>query len=189
MIRITGGELRGRILKTPKGAGTRPTQSRLRQALFNSLQTVIADARVLDLFAGSGALGFESLSRGAAEVVFVEDARPAIQLIEENARELGVREHVEILAAPVARARAELVRRGPFDVVLADPPYAGGWELKLLETLPWDSILAPGGHFCLEWGIQKSKLGALPERAGQLVKVREKNYGDSVLTTFERGGD
>jgi 16S rRNA (guanine966-N2)-methyltransferase len=184
LIRITGGEFRGRILKTPKGERTRPTQARLRQALFNSLQNYISEARVLDLFAGSGALGLESLSRGASSVVMVEDSRQAIKLIESNARDLGVSKQITLLGETVEHARKELVRLGPFDIVLADPPYAGGWEMKLLNDLPWEELLAPGGHFSLEWGTQKSQVEALPDEVFQLVKVREKNYGDSVLTTY-----
>jgi 16S rRNA (guanine966-N2)-methyltransferase len=163
----------------------------LRQALFNSLQIHIAEARVLDLFAGSGALGLESLSRGASNVVMVEDSRAATKLIEVNARDLGVHSQITLLADSVERAHQELVRLAPFDIILADPPYAGGWEMKLLNDLPWASLLADGGHFCLEWGTQKSKVETLPDEVFhgevfQLVKVREKNYGDSVLTTYQK---
>src|SRR5262245_32005744 len=99
MIRITGGELRGRSLRTPKHSErspdrTRPTQAKLRQALFNSLQMHIPEARVLDLFAGSGTLGFEALSRGAESVVFVESSREVCRLIQQNAQELGVEDRV-----------------------------------------------------------------------------------------------
>lgn len=190
MLRLTGGEFRGRFIQTPPerpGKNTvRPTQARLRQALFNSLQTVIPDAKVLDLFAGSGALGFEALSRGAASVVFVEEARSVLKLLERNISELGVEERTEIIGDSVARAGKRLSSFEPFDLILADPPYAAGWELKLLDDLPWNELLVPGGCFCLEWGTQKSQVDQLPERTAYLVKVREKNYGDSVLTTYQR---
>jgi 16S rRNA G966 N2-methylase RsmD len=71
--------------------------------------------------------------------------------------------------------------------VLADPPYEAGWELKLLTDWDWAKTLKPGGHFVLEWGIKKSQVPELPDAAGGLTKVREKNYGDSVLTTYRRG--
>lgn len=190
MLRLTGGEFRGRFIQTPAdrpGKNTvRPTQARLRQALFNSLQTVIPDAKVLDFFAGSGALGFEALSRGAASVVFVEEARSVLKLLERNSAELGVQDRVEIIGDSVARADKRLKSHAPFDLILADPPYDAGWELKLLEDLRWDELLVPGGYFCLEWGTQKSQVDTLPERTPFLVKVREKNYGDSVLTTYQR---
>jgi 16S rRNA (guanine966-N2)-methyltransferase len=189
MLRITSGEFRGRLLKSPQGLLTRPTQARLRQALFNSIQTTIPEAKVLDLFAGSGALGFESLSRGASFVTFVENSRAAIKTIEENARDLKVLDRIEIIADSVDKIGSQLIgKMAPFDVVLADPPYVDGWEMKMLESLkwPWDELLSEGGMFCLEWGNQKSQIDSLPDRSGFLVKVREKNYGDSVLTTYTR---
>lgn len=202
MLRITGGRWNGRILKAPhagKGEGTRPTQARLRQALFNSIQFRIDGARVLDLFAGSGALGFEALSRGAAHVTFVEGAQSAIKCIEAN--RAGLANELEPGAAhvapmslspplPSARGLAgqleRLAESGAFDLILIDPPYADGWELPLLEYAPWEKLLTPGGLICFEWGAKKSKARELPDKVGVLVKVREKIYGDSVLTTFER---
>jgi len=194
MLRLTGGEFRGRSIHTPaqksqRGGGedtVRPSQARLRQALFNSLQATIPDAKVLDLFAGSGALGFEALSRGAAHVVFVEEGRSVIKLLERNVAELKVEARTEIIGDSVARIGKRLERFAPFDLVIADPPYAAGWELKLLEEQRWDEMLAPGGFFVVEWGNQKSQVDELPDRVPFLVKVREKNYGDSVLTTYQR---
>jgi 16S rRNA (guanine966-N2)-methyltransferase len=191
MLRLTGGEFRGRFIQTPasKVRGqdlTRPSQARLRQALFNSIQAEIPDAKVLDLFAGTGALGFEALSRGAAHVVFVEEARSVLKLLDRNVAELGVENRTEIIGDSVARAPKRLAGFAPFDLILADPPYAADWEMKLLNEFKWDELLAPGGYFILEWGTQKSQVSELPERAPFLVKVREKNYGDSVLTTYQR---
>ncbi len=186
MIRITGGELRGRALHTPANERTRPTQAKLRQALFNSLQLHISGARVLDLFAGSGALGFEALSRGAAWVTFVESAKPVVKLLQRNASDLGLQDRTRIVGASVGECWSRVTPDGPFDLVLADPPYAAGWELRLLYEAPWEELLPPGGRLCLEWGLQKSEIKDLPERAGFLVKVREKTYGDSVLTTYQR---
>lgn len=186
MLRLTGGEFRGRMIKTPSGTNTRPTQARLRQALLNSLQASIPGSRVLDLFAGSGALGFEALSRGAEFVAFVETSKPALALLNQNAKELKVMERVKVLGDSVEKSARALETLGPFDVIFADPPYAEGWETKLLETFPWEKLLAPDGMFCLEWGMQKSQVKELPDNTPFLVKVREKNYGDSVLTTYQR---
>jgi 16S rRNA (guanine966-N2)-methyltransferase len=185
MLRITGGKFRGRVIHAPQSNKTRPSQSRLRQALFNSLQLYIPDARVLDLFAGSGALGFEALSRGATHVTFVESNRPAIKIIEKNIETLAVRDEVKILSESVDASFSHLKKFGPFDVVLADPPYEEGWELRLLNEVPWSEILVREGYFCLEWGVQKSEVAELPDEVQCLVKVREKNYGDSVLTTYQ----
>ena len=167
------------MLQIPTGS-TRPSHARLRQALFNSIQMKVSDSVVLDLFAGSGALGFEALSRGAKQVDFVEIAPSAAKVIEQNCIQLGVRDQCRII-----RGSADQIReKGPYDLVFADPPYAENWEIRLLETLPWSSLLAPGGLFVLEWGVQKSKIDSLPERQGPLLKIREKNYGDSALTTY-----
>ena len=188
MLRLTGGEFRGRLIETPRNLKTRPTQARLRQALFNSIQAEIPDSRVLELFAGSGALGFEALSRGAAEVVFVENDRTALKLLEKNAATLRVESRVRIVSESVDRCLPRIQKNAPFDLVLADPPYAEGWEKKLLEAFPWKELLKPGGTFLLEWGLLKSsdyREGELPEETPFLVKIREKLYSESVLTTYQ----
>jgi 16S rRNA (guanine966-N2)-methyltransferase len=193
MLRLTGGEFRGRSIETPPEksgkAIVRPTQAKLRQALFNSIQMAIPDAKVLDLFAGSGALGFEALSRGAAHVTFIEDARLVIPFLSKNAATLKVEERVEIIQDSVANCQKRVKDRQPFDVVLADPPYEKGWEPRLLAELDWSTLLVPEGIFCLEWGALKSQVSELPESTPFLVKIREKNYGDSILTTYRRKGD
>lgn len=184
MIRITGGEFRGRLLTTPANLQTRPTQARLRQALFNSLQAHLTEARCLDLFAGSGALGFEALSWGAQSVVFVENHRAAVQALQKNIHTLKVEDRTRVLEESVQGIDRKLGNSKPFELIFADPPYSHGWELKLLEGLPWTELLVPGGHFCLEWGLLKSRLESLPEQVTSLVKIREKTYGESVLTTY-----
>lgn len=201
MLRITAGEFRGREIETPpppkpsrKNAGqgtTRPTQAKLRQALFNSLQFDLPGAHILELFAGSGALGFEGLSRGAASVIFCENAKLAQKMILKNAASLGVRDRIRVLDSAVGEKsliqEVDLIvtkAGAPFDLIVADPPYSKEWETKILNEIPWNRWLKPGGKFCLEWGREQMKDFTLPEREGQLVKVREKLYGDSVLTTY-----
>jgi len=201
MLRLTGGEFRGRFIQTPHHQYTRPTQAKLRQALFNSLQMKVPKARVLDLFAGSGALGFEALSRGASQVVFIEQSKSTAKIIQKNAEALGVAECIQVrvesslppcekenLAAQSHGGTHRLAFCFPFDLVLADPPYEEGWEMKLLQEWPWEVGLTPGGLFCLEWGSSKSRVSQLPDRVPFLAKVREKIYGDSVLTTYQREG-
>ena len=121
-LTITGGTLRSRRVQTPPGRAVRPTPARVKEALFSILGSRVADARVLDLFAGTGALGFESLSRGAAHVTFVEKHRPTADALHTTARALGVAEQVDVIAAPAERAAHALT--GRYDVVFADPPYA-----------------------------------------------------------------
>jgi 16S rRNA (guanine966-N2)-methyltransferase len=185
MLRLTGGEFRGRLIESPGSERVRPTQARMRQALFNSLQSKIRDANVLDLFAGSGALGFEALSRGAEKVVFVEQDRSALKLIAKNAATLGVQDRIKIISESVDRAWSRVLLCAPFDIVLADPPYAAGWEERLLLEAPWSELLATGGCFCLEWGTRKSQVKKLSDRVHFLVKRRERIYGESVLTTYQ----
>jgi 16S rRNA (guanine966-N2)-methyltransferase len=132
-LTITGGTLRSRRVPTPPGRAVRPTPARVKEALFSILGSRIGDARVLDLFAGSGALGFESLSRGAAHVTFVEKHRPTADALRSVARDLGVAEHVEVIAAPAERAVRAV--GGRYDLVFADPPYADPYPGAALGTL------------------------------------------------------
>ena len=188
MLRLTGGEFRGRLIESPAHENTRPTQAKLRQALFNSIQAVIPDANVLDLFAGSGSLGFEALSRGAAQVVFVESERSVCKLIEKNSAILKVQSRIEIVCDSVEHAWKRLSRFAPFDLVLADPPYSKGWEKKTAGAFPWDQLLKPDGILSFEWAPPKKPKEGEPAELEFpfLVKIREKNYGDSVLSTFKR---
>ncbi len=186
MIRITAGEWKGRALTTPPQQSTRPTHARLRQALFNSIQFSIPGSKVLDLFAGSGGLAFEAISRGAASAVLVENHRSAHEAISENIRNLKAGPAVRLIKEDVIKAIPLVLRSSPFDFVFADPPYAEGWEMRLIEEFPWKDLLNPDGLFLLEWGKQKSKIDSVPEETEHLVKIREKVYGDSVLSTYQR---
>ncbi len=186
MIRITAGEWKGRSLATPPTQATRPSQARLRQALFNSIQFTIPEAKILDLFAGSGSFSFEALSRGAASAVLVENHRSALEAISKNIRDLKIGSNVRVIKEDVEKSIPLLLRTTPFNFIFADPPYAGGWEMRLLGDLPWPNLLADDGIFVLEWGVLKSKIEAVPEETEHLVKIREKVYGDSVLTSYQR---
>mgnify|MGYP001594463364 CR=1 FL=1 len=177
MLKITGGLFRGREIQSPGGA-TRPTHAKLRSAWFNSLQGEIEGARVLDLFSGSGILGFEALSRGAESVVFVEKDRGAIRVILGNADALGVRDTIILVHGSFGRAKLDQYL---FNLVFADPPYGEGLETQVLAAFADGRLILPGGKLCLETG---KRTGSLPERQGGLVKTRDKIYGDSMLTTY-----
>jgi 16S rRNA (guanine(966)-N(2))-methyltransferase RsmD len=145
-VRIIGGEWRSRLIEFPDEAGIRPTPDRVRETLFNWLGQDLTGKRCLDLFAGSGALGFEALSRGASEVVMVEHSRPVARALRENAARLGARgfrlvvsDALHFLADPAA---------GRFDVIFVDPPYASGLVAKVLPLL--QGVLAPGGVVYVE---------------------------------------
>lgn len=184
MTRIIGGSARGRRLRTPPGDATRPTSDRVREALFSALEAQLGSLhglRVLDLYAGSGAVGLEAASRGAGAVTAVESDRRTAGLIAANARELGL--EVEVLAHPVARALAG-TPGAAYDVAFLDPPYPMTSEevvaaLALLVTHDW---LVPGASVVLE----RSARSVEPAWPTGLGLVRQKKYGETVLWYLRR---
>ena len=145
-MRVIAGALKGRRLKAPTWNGLRPTSDKLRGTLFNVLAPLIEGARVLDAYAGTGALGIEALSRGAVEVIFVERDRRAQALIAENLAHCGAASGCAIIRASLAHAIEELRRRArSFDVVLLDPPYDVAPEAAIV---PASALLAPEGCWC-----------------------------------------
>ncbi|MDP2052341.1 MAG: 16S rRNA (guanine(966)-N(2))-methyltransferase RsmD [Acidobacteriota bacterium] len=122
-MRIIAGTNKGRGLKAPKWDGLRPTSDKLRETLFNIIAPHVVDARVLDVFAGTGAIALEALSRGAAAATCVEQDRRAVQLIEENRALCGEEKRCAIIRDSVARALARPLPGGPFDIIVLDPPY------------------------------------------------------------------
>jgi 16S rRNA (guanine966-N2)-methyltransferase len=144
-MRVVAGSARGRTLVTPPGARTRPTTDRVREAVFNALWSrgALDGARVVDLFAGSGALGVEALSRGAAHATFVDLDREAVRAIRRNVEACGVADRATVVAAPVERWLAgRPAGDSPFDLAFCDPPYAfDGWA-DLLEAVPAELVVA-----------------------------------------------
>jgi 16S rRNA (guanine966-N2)-methyltransferase len=183
MVRITGGEFRGRSLVTPKGMHTRPSHAQLRQAIFNSLQAEVPGAKCLDLFAGAGSLAFEALSRGAESVVVVENHRDALAAIRENAKTLDCASQLKLVDRNVTQAWTHLTKLGPFDLIFADPPFHQGWAKRVLELGLWDILLTAHGVLVMQW-FEKGE--TLPDEVAGLVKVREKTYGDNWLTHYRR---
>ena len=184
-MRVVGGRLGGRRLRAVPGRETRPTGDRVREALFAILGGRVEGARVLDLFAGTGALAIEALSRGASSAVLVEQAAPAVEVIRANLDALGLAERCR-----VRRTRAETYLRtqrdGPFDLVLLDPPYAApvGLVAGLLGRLA-RTALAPGAVVVVEAAARSE---APPWPPG-LVPERPRRYGDTSLhvATFGTG--
>lgn len=177
-MRIVGGSLGGRVLRAPHGAATRPTSEKVREAIFNILGPV-EGARVLDLFAGSGALGLEALSRGAAHATFVDAGKPALAAIRANLRELGLEGRAEVLAVDAAAA-ARRPPAAPWGVVFIDPPYASDLARRAAEALP-PASLAPGARVVIE----HDRRGAPPERLGSLLRTDQRRYGDTLVSFFE----
>lgn len=180
-MRIGSGEMRGRRLHAPRGERTRPTSGRLKKSLFDVLAGRLPDARVLDLYAGSGSLAFEALSRGASEAVMVERNRKACESIRRNASELRLAERVEILSMEVSSAISKLRHRGDrFQVIFADPPYRSSEAEDLLVQLGDGSLLAEGGLLVLEHHHKRE----LRERYGSLKHLRVIKAGESCLSFF-----
>jgi len=143
-MRVVAGELRGRKIEAPPGGSTRPTTDKAREAVFNALASldVVVDARVADLFSGSGALGIEALSRGAAHCTFVERDRRALEVIEGNVATLGLRERSRVRAGDAVSIAASL---GELDLVFADPPYDFVAWPRLLDVVCADLLVAEAG--------------------------------------------
>ncbi|GAB2695646.1 16S rRNA (guanine(966)-N(2))-methyltransferase RsmD [Thalassiella azotivora] len=179
MTRIVAGAARGRTLVVPRGDATRPTSDRVREALFSRLEHegVVAGARVLDLFAGSGALGLEAASRGAAHVLLVEQARPALTALRRNVDALGL-DGVQVVGSPVERHLAATPLE-PYDLVLADPPYplAEDALATVLGALVEHEWLAEGAVVVVE----RSARGPEPGWPAGLVRFDERRYGETVL--------
>ena len=146
-MRIIGGAWRGRVLHFPESAGLRPTPDRVRETLFNWLGQSLEGERCLDLFAGSGALGFEALSRGAAEVVMVESSRAAHRALRANAARLGSADRLRLVLGDALHCLNARMK-GEFNVVFLDPPYGSGLLEAALERVP--VILAPRGRVYAE---------------------------------------
>lgn len=178
-MRIIAGQFRGRPLQAPPGSATRPTADRVREALFSMLTSRLGsfeDLRVADLYAGSGALGFEALSRGAAKVTFVETDPRAQAAIKANAIKLGVTDKIRVLGgSAMALGRSE-----PFDLILADPPYAAGSGSVVVKSVGDAEWLAPGGWLSVETERRD------PVEPGDLSIEADRQFGKARITLLRR---
>ena len=176
-MRIIAGKWRGRTIEAPPGDLTRPTADRVRETLFSMLTSRVGsfdELRVADLFAGSGALGFEALSRGAASVTFIENDSSAAATIRRNADKLGT--SVRLLGG----SALALPHSDPFDVIFADPPYAAGSGTAIAASVAKAEWLAPGGWMSIETNRGD------PVESGELVVEATRNVGRARLTLLRR---
>lgn len=182
-MRVIAGRFKGRRLAAPTWAGLRPTSDRLKETLFAILSSGVEGARVLDGFAGSGALGIEALSRGAAEVVFVERDHRAAALIERNLAHCGVTGGYVMMRAEFMRALRELPAGGRFDLALLDPPY----DHPDLESVLGAAAgrMAPGGVLVIEHAARR----LVPGRSGVYSTARRVTAGDSAVTFFREAAE
>jgi 16S rRNA (guanine966-N2)-methyltransferase len=184
-MRVIAGEARGRRMVAPRGLVTRPATARVRQSIFSRLAARMSldGARVLDLYAGSGSLGIEALSRGAATVTFVDSARSAAGAIERNLETLGLRARGELMVAEAGRALDTLATRGErFDLVFVDAPYADDRSAEMLTRVVALDVLAAGGWVV----VRQAGRAAQPASAG-LEQVTTSTMGDHRITLYWRG--
>jgi 16S rRNA (guanine966-N2)-methyltransferase len=179
-VRIIGGELRGRILRAPHGGKIRPTSDRVREAIFDILGPAWNFPRALDLFAGTGALGIEAISRGAEEVVFVEQGKDALTVLKENLKALGLKPRAWVLSVAAKRGIAILAEKGMFfNLIFIDPPYGKGLVDKALEEIVQSRILATAGVVVAE---HASRDEIIPPVA--LALSQKRRYGDTTISFF-----
>ena len=179
-MRVIAGKARGRQLKTPDGMLTRPTADRVKEAMFSILNFDLPGAKVLDLFAGTGQLGIEALSRGALHAVFVDERDDACNLVKENLRRTEF--HAQ---GRVIRADYQNFLRGckeKFDIVLLDPPYSEVFLENSLKIITEIDILQSGGIIAAEYPFGK----ALPAKYSEIFQSKEYKYGKTVLTIFRK---
>lgn len=174
-MRVITGTARGRRLKTPENYDIRPTTDNVKESVFNIIQFDIEGRRVLDLFAGTGQLGIECLSRGAAEAVFIDENTAAVKIVKENLKTCG------FTAAVLQQDALSYLRHcGKFDLVFVDPPYDSGLYESVLETINSVDILSDGGIILCESRREKP----LPDMRAPYRKKKEYNYGRVKLTVY-----
>lgn len=178
-MRVIAGEFRSRILKTPEGLECRPTPDRLRESLFSILQPDLAGVTFLDAYAGSGSVGIEALSRGAARVIFVEHNRVHAGVLRDNLKALGAEARSQVYVGRVA----DVLARQRADILFLDPPYTDADEYeRVLALLSRDCPAA----LVL---VQHSRRQVVPEQVGTLVRYREMKQGDNRVSFYHRAAE
>lgn len=183
-MHVVAGSQKGRRLKQPIGPGLRPTSGRVKEALFSMIASRLPDARILDLYAGTGALGLEALSRGAREVFFVENQTASLHVLRENILRCGSTAYSTIIAQDVLTFLSTATLRPhptPFNLVFADPPYETTDFLPLLTQLDSSRRVDSRGMVVIE----HFKKVSLPQEAGGLRQIRQSRYGDTMLTFYQ----
>jgi len=180
-MRVTGGSARGTRLRSSRRRGLRPTPAVVREALFNRLAPEIEGAAFLDLFAGTGCVGIEALSRGARQAVFVEKARDLCRLVDENLRLARAEDRGAVIRHPVSTAIRTLRSRGAlFDIIFLDPPYEAGIAPDVVKEVGEARLLAKEGVLVVEHAAREE----MPCRAGELALTARRRYGDTLLSFY-----
>lgn len=182
-MRIISGFARGKRLASFSGAAIRPTPDRVREALFSSLYSrfgTLEGKTVLDLFAGTGALGLEALSRGARRAVLVDQGQQAARLIPANLKTCALEERASFLRADALQSLPRLEGEGPFDLIFLDPPYSRDLVPKVLTVISDLGLLAPAGVICAE----SDRKDDIPGTIGELVRIEMRRYGSTAVHFF-----
>lgn len=178
-MRIITGEYRGRKLETPIGYDVRPTTDKVKEAIFNLLQNEIYDSVCVDLFAGTGSLGLEALSRGAKRCYFCDNARASLNLVKTNIKICGAGDKSMVLAGDFTKTLTRIKEKA--DIFFLDPPYAAGLYEKCFALIESLDLLSDEGIIIAEHG----KYDEMPEQIGRLVKVKERRYGKIVVSIYQ----
>jgi 16S rRNA (guanine(966)-N(2))-methyltransferase RsmD len=177
-MRIVGGSLGGRVLRAPPGAATRPTSEKVRQAIFNILPDPDG-AHVLDVFAGSGALGIEALSRGAAHATFFEQAKPALAAVRDNLKELGVEDRATVIPGDAVSLAARHAPPVPWALVFVDPPYRSDLAVRAVLAIPPANLASDAVIV-----IEHDRRNAPPDELGSLLRTDQRRYGDTLVSFY-----
>jgi 16S rRNA (guanine966-N2)-methyltransferase len=182
-MRVIGGNARGRRLKIPRGKTLRPTAARVKEALFNILPHDLSGTRVLELFAGTGNVTIEALSRGAAEAILVDSSAEAGKAIRENLQRFQITDRTKVWITPVARALRLLARRGEtFDMIFLDPPYERRWIGSTLKLIGEGRLLRESGVLVAEHSIREQ----VDPYYSSLALCDQRRYGGTLLSFFAR---
>jgi 16S rRNA (guanine966-N2)-methyltransferase len=184
MMRVVSGDLKGRILKAVPGTSTRPTTDKVKESLFNMIGPYFTGGTGLDLFAGSGGLGIEALSRGLEKVIFVDRDGKAIHIVNENLKSCGLENKAEVYRNDAVRALKAIQKRDiTFNFIFLDPPYKKQQLVKLLEIIANEKLIHEDGLVVCEHASDIQ----LPESIGGLKQVRNEKYGIIGITLYELG--
>lgn len=182
-MRVIGGSAKGQRLHSLPGESTRPTLDRIKESIFNMIQLYVLDAKVLDLFAGSGALGIEALSRGAAECCFVDGQRDSIQVISDNLAKTKLTAGSSVLSMDYQRALTTFKGQGKtFDLIFLDPPYKKGLAGEALRLIEKEDLLSPRGLIIVEQDHRET----LTTSEEQYLLWKEKKYGNTIIRILKK---
>lgn len=185
ILRVIAGKARSLKLKTVEGTDTRPTTDRIKETLFNMLQADVCGCTFLDLFAGSGAIGIEALSRGAREAVFVENAKAACNCIRENLAFTHLSDHAKVMECDCLTAINRLSGHEPFDIVFMDPPYHHEHEKVILEGLKDSDIIDEYTKIIFEAGLA-TDIGFVEKMGCQITKIKEYKTNKHIFVRIKR---